>query len=133
MKKLLFVFLAFTLITLTACTKEATNCRDKVVGDYTGTVQFDANPPYNININVRAGDDDKDLILTVSKPTSYTSYTILGTLDSDCTVVTIPSQLSNTGSPATAATVSGSLSYDNDNLEGFLNIDGDQVRFDCTK
>ena len=92
MKKIILISLTLFALMFSSCQKE--NCRDAVLGTYTGTLTTSGNDEA-LNITISENDDEKDVILAISSPTAANlpDLTLSGTLNTECTIITIPSQV----------------------------------------
>ena len=125
MKNLLLILVSFTLITFTACEKE--NCRDNIVGTYSGTfAEVGGTTPLEVTLQVNIGDEDEDLLISIQS-LGITIYTLTAVLNADCAVVTVPSQV------VSGTTISGSLTSDGTTLKGTLFADSSGAVVDCSK
>lgn len=126
MKKLILISLALFVLMFSSCKKE--NCRDAVLGTYTGTLTTSGNAE-ELNITISENDDEKDVILLLSSPTAANlpDLTVSGTLNTECTIITIPSQV------VFFSNFSGSLSINGANLTGTFYAAGSPNIINCSK
>ena len=126
MKKLILISLTLFALMFSSCEKE--NCKEAVLGTYTGTLTTNGRVE-ELNITISGENDEKDVILVFSTPlvTNYPDITLSGTLNAECATITIPSQV------IFSSSFTGSLSINNLNLTGSFYASGYPNIINCSK
>ena len=127
MKQKFLVLATLFVLMFTSCEKE--NCRDHVLGTYTGSSTNAGT--IGITVTVNTGNDEKDVSLTLAYPSLGVSPSILsGDLNADCTMITIPNQ---TQSNPSGDIISGLFSINDTNLTGTIYSNGNPTIINCSK
>ena len=124
MKNLGILLSLVCILAFSACEKE--NCRNNILGTYTGTGTNTST--FSMNITVNTGNEDKDVILSIDSSTG-SLLTLNGTLNSDCTIITIPSQ----AVASSSSNYSGSLPCNGTSITGNLYSDSFGTAVNCSK
>jgi hypothetical protein len=120
MKQNFLVLVTLFVLMFTSCEKE--NCRDHVLGTYTGSSTNAGT--IGITVTVNTGN-------TLAYPSLGVSLSILsGELNADCTMITIPNQ---TQSNPSGDIISGLFSINDTNLTGTIYSNGNPTIIDCSK
>ena len=92
MKPFIFGLLTMALFAFAACQQETINCRDNALGTYEEV--FPSNE--KATIIIKEGDGEKGVILAVSFVNAVDQfierYNLIGELNDNCTLITIPVQ-----------------------------------------